>query len=301
MLVTALRSALGVASIAAVLGLGACSIALAPGEPQCETDADCAERGFEGASCVDQVCTGEGVGGGGATGPFACLGNVVEPAPDTSKTIQFTFQLAYATDSVPLTSGDVDVCDKLDVDCAGASTGDYPKNLTPDSTGNISLTVHQGFDGFVRVTAPNTMDSRIYVGRPVIDPPKVKQVQLLRPSEYAALIGIAQLMPDPTRGTAIFLGLDCAGDPGSSVRFETPAADASSKEFYLINQQPALPPDATATDKDGFGGFYNLKPSATVVRAYLKASGADDTYIGESSFSVLADTISYVQVGPTPQ
>ena len=44
--------------------------------------------------------------------------------------------------------------------------------------------------------------SRIYVGRPVVEPPKVKEVQLLRPNEYAALAGIAQGMVDDTRGTA---------------------------------------------------------------------------------------------------
>lgn len=296
-LLSALRRALGVGSLAAVLGLGACSLALNPGEPQCETDDDCDARGFAGAHCVDQICGG-GVGGGGTggAGPFSCLGNVIEPVPDTTKTINFTFQLAYATDSVPLTDGDIDVCDKLDVDCTGASTGDYPKNLMPDASGNVSLTVHEGFDGFVRVTATDTMDSRIYVGRPVVVPPKVKQVQLLRPQEYAALVGIAQLTPDPTRGTAIVLGLDCNGDANAGIRFESPAADGNSKEFYLVNQQPALPPDVIATDKDGFGGFYNLKPSATVVRSYL-----GDQYIGESSFSVLANTISYVQVAPTPQ
>ena len=27
----------------------------------------------------------------------------------------------------------------------------------------------------------------------------------------------------------------------------------------------------------------------------------DDTYIGESSFRVLANTLSYVQIAPTPQ
>ena len=63
----------------------------------------------------------------------------------------------------------------------------------------------------------------------------------------------------------------------------SPNADAASLEFYLINQAPTTPPTATATDVDGFGGFFNLPVSAAVVRAYRDS---DDVYIGESSFHV---------------
>ncbi len=125
-----------------------------------------------------------------------------------------------------------------------------------------------------------------------------EEVQLLRKADYALLAAFAGEDVDPTRGTAIVLSIDCSGESGSGVRFESPNADAASLEFYLINQAPTTPPTATATDVDGFGGFFNLPVSAAVVRAYRDS---DDVYIGESSFHVLANTISYVQVAPTPE
>ncbi len=277
-------------------GAGACTVVLSPGEPQCENDADCAARGFEGASCVDEICSG-GDGTGGADTVWGCLGNVVEPTPDPGQTVKLSVRLAFASDGGPLTSGTVDFCDKLDIDCTGESP-DFPKGLSPQPDGSVSADVKQGFDGFVRISDPEIVDSRVYVGRPIVEVPKVKEIQLLRPNEYAALAGIAQGMVDETRGTAILLAIDCKGDSASGVRFESPNADDESIAFYLINQGPVLPPTATATDKDGFGGFFNLPVSAAVARSFREE---DDVYIGESSFQVVANTISYVLISPTPQ
>jgi hypothetical protein len=156
----------------------------------------------------------------------------------------------------------------------------------------------QGFDGFVRITDPEIVDSRVYVGRPIVAPPTVKEIQLLRPSEYEALAAIALNEADPERGTAIILAVDCQGESASGVRFESANADSESSAFYLINQAPTIPPTATATDADGFGGFFNLPPSAAVARSFR---AVDDVFVGESSFQVLASTISYVQIAPTPQ
>lgn len=277
-------------------GAAACTVVLSPGEPQCESDADCAARGFEGSTCVDEICTG-GEGGAAVDAVWGCLGNVVEPTPDPSQMVQLSVRLAFASDGNAVTTAVVDFCDKLDVECMGNSP-DFPKNLSPDSTGVVTANVKQGFDGFVRITDPEIVDSRVYVGRPIVEVPKVKEIQLLRPNEYAALAGIAQGMVDETRGTAILLAIDCKGDSASGVRFEAPIADEESIAFYLINQGPVLPPNATATDKDGFGGFFNLPVSAAVARSFR---AEDDVYIGESSFQVVANTISYVLISPTPQ
>lgn len=100
------------------------------------------------------------------------------------------------------------------------------------------------------------------------------------------------------RGSAIVLVVDCKGDGGGGVRFETPTADDETIEFYLINQAPNPAPTATATDKDGFGGFFNLPAKSSVVRAYR---AEDEVFVGESSFQILANTISYVLVTPAPR
>lgn len=282
----------------ALTALG-CTVVLSPGEEQCEVAADCAARGFGDASCVDGVCTDGSGGGGGGDTVWGCLGNVVEPTPDPSKTFTVSIRLAFANGGEAVTDVTVDVCDKLDVSCT-AMSADFPKGLSPDAQGMVSTTLKQGFDGFFQIKSMSMeiVDSRVYVGRPIVAPPEVKEVQLLRPVEYSTLANLAQGQVDPTRGTAILYAIDCSGIAASGVRFETPNADADSIPFYLINQSPTIPPTATSTDRDGFGGFFNLPVSSAVARAFRASDGA---FIGESSFQILANTISYVQIAPTPQ
>ena len=271
-----------------LLATGGCTVLLAPGEKQCETEKDCEARGFAGAVCTAGVCEkGDPVWG--------CLGHVVEPMPDKTKKVDFPVRLTY-TDQSAVTMATVDLCQKLDLSCMGVDPN-YPKGLSPGPDGTVNLSVVQGFDGFVRISGPTIMDSRVFVGRPIVTAPTVKEVRLLQPNEYQLLVAFAKQTLDTTRGTAILLSLDCSGVSGIGVRFEYPNADAKSLEFYLINQAPTSPPTATATDVDGFGGFLNLPVSLAVARAYR---AADNKLIGESSFQVLANTISYVAISPTP-
>jgi hypothetical protein len=278
----------------------ACTVVVAGDDAQCATDEDCVARGFDNASCVEKVCVGGDGGGGGVTGDpvWGCLGNVTEPTPDPTKTVEFEIRLAYAVGgSAVSTDTVVDICDKLDITCMD-NDPKFPKGLNPDPAGIVDLSVPEGFDGFVQVTGPNLVDSRIYVGRPIVDLPPVEEVQLFSPTDINLLSTLAGEEPDPTRGTAIVLVVDCSGEGVGGVRFETPNSDSDSLQFYLINQSPTIPPTATATDGDGFGGFFNLPVSSAVVRAFRDE---DDVFIGESSFQVLADTISYVLVAPTPE
>lgn len=286
-----------------VVALTSCSVALSGDEVQCESTSDCEARGFTDAICEDSVCVETEV----VDPTWGCLGNVVEPPPDTSQSITMTLRLAYAAGGGPVTDAVVDVCARLDVACTGASTAEFPKGIAPDATGVFSATVRQGFDGYMRVTgtkgvpADDVMDTRVYVGRPLIVPPKVEEVRLLKPNEYEALsAAVAQKAADPLRGTMIGLAVDCQGDAAAGVRFESssPNVDEDSEPFYLIGQGPVKPPAAEATDKDGFGGFFNVEEGAVVLRA---VRAADDTYIGESNVQILPYTISFVLVAPTPQ
>ena len=266
-----------------------CTVLLAPGEQQCETTQDCTNRGFSGAVCTANVCQV-------MVDPiWGCLGHVVEPVPDPTMKVTFAEKLTY-TDQSPVTMATVDVCDKLDLDCTSTDP-DYPKGLMPGPDGTVNLTVIQGFDGFVRISGPTVMDSRVFVGRPIVTPPSVKSVRLLEPSEYQLLAGYAKQVVDPTRGTAILLAVDCSDNSASGVSFTCAAADSGSQAFYLINQAPTPPPTATSTDVDGFGGYLNLPVGLTVAQSYR---ASDDTLVGQSSFDVLANTISYVQIAPTP-
>ncbi len=286
------------ALVLSALFVSGCSVALSSDEKQCEVDADCADRGFEGAVCEAAVCVASEEPDP-VDPSWACLGNVTEPEPDPSIPLVIEFRLAYATDStIPVPGATVDVCATLDLACTNDTPG-FPKGLMSGSDGVLRIETKQGFDGWVRVTHPDIVDSRIYVGRPLFEQPKTKEIRLLKPSEYELLANVAGgAMVDETRGTAIVLGLDCEGLPGSQLRFASPSADAQTIPFYLINQSPQRPPQAVETDSDGFGGFFNLPVGPSVVRA---VRGEEATYVGESSLQIVANTISYVQVAPTPQ
>jgi hypothetical protein len=273
-----------------------CTVVLSPSEAQCEADADCADRGFEGGICQNAVCVEPTI----VDPVWGCLGNVQEPTPDPSQSVSLSIRLSYANGNQDLPpSATIDICDKLDVNCA-VDSPDFPKNLHPGSGGIASLTVKQGFDGFVQIRDTSIVDSRVYVGRPLIVAPSITEIQLLRPLDYETLAIVAGdgMMPDPTRGTAILRVADCQDSAVGGVRFEATTADADSIEFYLVGQSPVKPPTATATDADGFGGFFNMPTGPVVAKAFRYE---DDVFIGESSFQILADTISYVLIAPTPE
>lgn len=282
---------LAVLMLPLLLAAGGCSVVLDPGESQCETTPDCAARGFADAVCTNSVCEKR------VDPVWGCLGSVVEPVPDKTRKVEISVRLTLAGDKSPVVAATVDVCDKLDIDCTGKNP-DSPKGLMSDASGVITFKVAQGFDGFIRVTSMDTVDSRIFVGRPIITPPLVKEVRLLLKNDYSSLVKLAGETEDPTRGTSILLAIDCQGLPVSAVRFESPSVDTNSREFYLINQTVTTPPAGTQTDVDGFGGFFNM-PVGTAVARSFRAS--DSAPVGESSFHVLARTISYVQIAPTPR
>jgi hypothetical protein len=226
---------------------------------------------------------------------WGCLGHVPNPTPDLTKKVTFSVALNFL-DKSAVTMATVDVCSKLDLNCTGTDPS-YPKGLSPDANGNVTLNLLQGFDGFVRISGPQLMDSRVFVGRPIITPPNVKAVRLMTPTDYELIVKYAGGMVDKTRGTAIVLVEDCSTNSASGVALSCATADSETQLFYLVNQVPATPPTVTSTDVDGFGGFLNLPVGPTVTKA---VRAKDQAYIGESSFDVLANTISYVLVLPTP-
>ena len=177
---------------------------LDPGESQCETTPDCATRGFTDAVCTNHVCEKIVVPPDPVWG---CLGSVVQPVPDTSKKVELSVRLTFAADKSPVAGAMIDVCDKLDLDCTGKNP-DSPKGLTSAANGLVTFKVVQGFDGFIRVSSPEIVDSRIFVGRPIITPPLVKEVRLLSSNDYQTLVSYAKETYDPTRGTSILLATD---------------------------------------------------------------------------------------------
>ena len=80
------------ATLPLLLATGGCTVLLDPGEAQCQTATDCAARGFMSAACTNNVCV---------DGVWGCLGKVVEPTPDPTKTVTITVSPTYRSETAP--------------------------------------------------------------------------------------------------------------------------------------------------------------------------------------------------------
>ncbi len=149
-----LADMLGVTSatlLAAAVWVVSCTV-LVDVPPQCETSADCADRGFAGAACENQVCVSAEAGGGGsgAGGPWDCLGNVEYP-PIESPTLTVYARFVDGNGN-PVNGGlRVRVCNQLMLTC------DSPiaDNLTPDEDGIITYEISGDAQGsYLEVQGP---------------------------------------------------------------------------------------------------------------------------------------------------
>lgn len=296
----------GAVALGSMVTIGGCSLALDPGEQQCSTSEDCVSSGYKDLVCSGHVCqrsaatpdaapTADADAGPPPDPIWGCLGHVPKPTWDSSQLLHFTLTLNYL-DKSPVADATVDVCDISDVTCTGTDPR-YPKGLKPDGAGNVAIAVLQGFDGFIWIRGPDVMESRFYVGQPLLQPPTIKILSLIKPKDYPLILNLAHQTVDLTRGSAIFFVADCSAHAASGVKFSSPEADDKSKLFYLVNALPLLPPGISATDVEGFGGFFNLPEGSAAVEA---RRASDDAFVGRSSFVVSPNSISFVYVTPSP-
>lgn len=241
-----------------------------------------------------------GMGGGGGAGGdpdplWGCLGQIAEPTPDPRQSVDLTLQLWFATSaSDPVTSGIVDVCAIDDITCEGTDP-DLPTGLSLDGEGRVTVTVAEGFDGYLRVGDPEIIDSRFYVGKPIVESGEL-QFSLFRPNEFETLTEAAGISLNPARGVAMIMALDCQSNPATGVRYEFSDLGPEGTPFYFNDALPD--PTRTVTNEDGGGGACNLPPGAMSVSSYLDEDGA---FIGAANLHIRANTISYLQLGPTPR
>jgi hypothetical protein len=288
------------ALVLAAIGLVGCSLAFDFGEVQCDEAADCAERGFEGATCQANVCVQNSDGGGGTTGPggggeggapdpsWACLGGFMPPEPKEDVTHEFQFELATEGGVAPegLT---VRLCALLDVNCETPI-----ETLTTDAAGQTELTVAPSFEGFMEVESDETIPSLAFLGTLVTLPPSKQVIRLIRPNEFAALVTAAGQVYDMTDGVAVVLTQNCDDARALGVKISSSDIDDDTVQFYFNGSLPD--PQSTQTDDQGAAGFLNLPPGLVTVEA---RRASNDEFIGIVSFRSKAGHLTYVPVRPT--
>jgi hypothetical protein len=272
---------LALASVA--LAHTACSVLVEPNRQQCAVDADCQGRGpdFEGALCVDAVCTPDPA--------WSCLGAVSWPPPKVAR-VTVTVQFRDIVTNDPLTGVAVNICRKFDYDCAQPIAA----GLHPPESGDLAFQVDAGFDGFLEMNMagslpglfffyPPVNEDRVIVGLPLLSPALLGQVSALSGKAYK-----------PEKGVALVGAMDCRNLPAQGVHIWSTDADMDTTAFYVIKKIPSS--TAMVTDISGEGGLINLKPGSVALTGTLQ----DGRSIGTVTVVVRPMGITYTSVVPSP-
>lgn len=228
-----------------------CSVTVDADRPQCQTDADCRERGaaFAEAQCVESLCV--------ADPRWACIDRA-GPAP-SSGPFRVGMQVTDLVSHAPITGLRADLCRKVDVACADPVT-----NVTSDADGKLAFDrVDAAFSGYVTLSAESIVPTLYFFNPPVASDLEIPALSLSTPQSRAALLG--QLGADTARGDLLFNAVDCQGKPASGVSFTLSPSSSSAIPFYLSSGLPTR--NASATDASGYGGFVNVSPGTVTIRA----------------------------------
>lgn len=265
-----------------------CSLMYDTGEVQCESDADCASRGFTDATCVKNVCQP-------ATGSseWGCLGSVQWPSEGGgSDKVTLSVMVIDVITEAPPTDLEVRLCPKLDVECTNPSDS----GLTFNEQGMAEVKVNPGFDGYLEMTSPTITPSLFFVTKPVWEDTVVPGVlPVVSPQGFDGIAQAIGTTLDPEMGHTFVMASSCLAQPAAGVRFEVGKENAKTARYYMINNAPVA--SETSTDAAGNGGFLNLDTGFVTITGYVASTGA---LIGESSFIVRAGAVSYPRILPTP-
>jgi hypothetical protein len=280
-----------------VTGVTACWPFLQTDDTQCATTDDCRARGasFADTTCVASVCVAGAVDGGSSTNPAtACFGHMgappTPPAGNVSITMSFYDEVSPTTQLSGIT---VTPCGKLDVTCAAP----VASAATSDDSGNATLQIPAGFDGYLEMNGPTTVPSLWYFSpAPVADASFT--VGLLKPTNFAAIAQTVGASIDPDAGHAFNFALDCTDTFGkflAGMSFSSNQTTSETFPFYFIDGLPDT--KATATDTSGIGGFANLPTGAVTITDAIADAGVR---AGSVSVLIRAGTITYSPIAPSP-
>ena len=318
-----------VAALASVLAGGgiACSMLLDTTREQCEVDGDCTRRGgaFATSQCVAKVCTALAPSDAGATddagsrdtGPdtapppdprWACVDRDLAPPPPKPRLKLDVLFHDFLSPSLPVTSIRVRLCPNSgDPTCASPAA-----SLSPGGDGHVVFDVDVSagpFAGFLAAD-PVTPDggspiqdggantdvyipTHIYFTSTPIYADMVDDYQLITFGNLKTFADVYQLTPDPARGMAFMIAVDCNAQDSAGVAFTLDTSDPAIKRFYFDGTIPSS--TRTFTDPSGIGGFFNMPVGARRVDGSLAGSA---TTLGGLAFYSLANKMVYANVGP---
>jgi hypothetical protein len=228
---------------------------------------------------------------------WACVGNVTWPLAK-QKTIDATVTVQDSAHNAPLAGVQIAACTHGDVPCSSPVASG-----TTDGKGQAQLVLTSppsaiyGFQGYLDLTSPT--QSLVHYEYFLAFPLSERQAQLgvlsLSPTSLQALVSLAHITLDPSRGQVALSALDCLLIPSSGVTFVAQGTDSQTQEVYY--QGGALGTDATSTDGSGLVFFFNVPPGPVHIEATPKALGRVSSRV---DVVVQAGAIAYAQALPTP-
>ena len=290
----------------ALCGLSACEVWLDVDAPQCKTNNDCV-----GLFGRDYTCGGSGVcvapqaADGGTNKPdlparWACAndmkGDFIDD-PDKTVTIRMD-AVDLNTLKVPEDIKAV-ACSPTDWDCGDPVL----KDVMPGADGFFSFDLPYGFEGIIKFTAPNIVDSISKTNRPYLESVTTSGPAVLTLDARDDLANHAGHPIEPGTGVAILEIRDCADNAGDGINFDNLVQDDGVEEtpFYFDGALPSRTLTATTIsnllgagrEPRAVAGFSNLKPGFPSFTARLDSNKAE---IAKIVVPIFEDTTTYVRV-----
>lgn len=284
---------------------------------------DCNSLGMEpcsrGGSAGDTGNAGSSSNGGSSGAPatnasWDCVGAPLPQydLPELPGVAYIVPIVDFANPGMPPPGLKIDVCLITDLNCGQPITSVLPPITTVDEGGLVHQirlpTSPVPFQGFLRLTATDYMQTEYYFGGPMIgDPlnPEMPQVIIGEPISMPRLAFIdtffARLSPNPrdtNSGILALRVLNCDRQRSADVVLDL--TNASAAPFTLINNLPANDSDnpelPLPTDRGGVAGFANIRAMNGGFTAIVEGELPDGRRFGNNAWTIRPNQLTLAEL-----
>ena len=218
---------------------------------------------------------------------FGCDELPAEPTQPGPYTLRIELERTEArVANAPLPDVDVYACDASDEFCSSPLA-----EGTTDAQGAVELVVPgaDGWDGYLQVSGGDTMNSIVYLNRPVVRTNTVLRYGIPTPASAEGFAAAAMIDYDPAQGALLAQASDCTGAWVTGLQIDVEGND--HQPIYLYGRLPD--PDAGETLFGGLAGQASIATGRTVVNMRL-----DDQIVGSRTVWTRAGWITVARVRP---
>ena len=239
----------------------------------------------------------------GSDGPevppaWSCLNETPQAPPANASRPPITYVVPIVDFANPPTRPAalaITVCQFNDSDCENP----VPAAINPvpnQPPAVVAITVPYGFDGYLKMTATDYVDTEYYLGGPMLgnlDGTTTVQgipIPMLRQSVMDGMFTDLIQTRDITAGVLAIRSINCLGVPADNVdvKMDDPVRGFG---YTLINNQPVASDPPLPTDTRGVAGYANVPPGGTSVRGFV-----GDSVIGRTGFRVRENQLTVGEV-----